>query len=299
MGEAGSDGSAEHGSSRSTNPPRDQARATKSAPLRYRLRHQRGRRIPPTYASTTLDLANIWPLLERRRIPFEEILGPVDELDEPAIRVTLRKPRRCSNTSFTRSSIREGFAVQSGPPPVERRGAPEVAAGILVVAIQILRTAREVDDSASWVAKIVRGIEHAKFRRKTMPETVVTIYGPDGKPLKEVRVPSKREEREPRPQKGRKGPRLTPYNTSAACSCRQGVRPAASSIRAGSGDAPQSRPGMIRSARIPRIRRRTKEGFLWRRSIPPRRGSYDKTARRRSPAPAATPPTSPSPAWLT
>ena len=119
----------------------------------------------------------------------------MDAPNKSAIRVTFTEPAPLFQHELHEELAAEGFDVQPGPGPMERRGAPEVAVGILVVAIQIIRVGREADDSMAWVRKIVRGIDHAARRRKIMPETVVTIYGPDGDPLKEVHIPRKHEDR--------------------------------------------------------------------------------------------------------
>jgi hypothetical protein len=111
------------------------------------------------------------------------------EPDEPAIRVTFEEAAPLFQHDLRDELTAEGFDVQPGPPPMEQRGAPEAAVGVLLVTIQLIRTGREIEDSVAWVAKIVRGIERVVRRSKTVPETVVTIYGPDNEPLKEVHIP--------------------------------------------------------------------------------------------------------------
>jgi hypothetical protein len=87
----------------------------------------------------------------------------------------------------------EGLEVVPGPAPLERRGGPAEAIELLRVSLEVLGGARVLEGTVESVAKIVRAIHRAVGERPTMPETVLTIYGPDGKPLKELRVPAKRE----------------------------------------------------------------------------------------------------------
>ena len=114
--------------------------------------------------------------------------------ERPQVRVTFERAVPMFRNRLTSELESEGLAAFSGPPPGEYRGGRE-AIDVVRVTLQILGGVKVLEDTAESVARIVRAISAAIGRSPTRPEMVITIYGPDDKPLKEVRVSEKRKGR--------------------------------------------------------------------------------------------------------
>jgi len=111
--------------------------------------------------------------------------------DSVQVRVTFETAAPLFRHALKSELESEGLEVVPGPAPLERRSVPSQAIEVLRVGLQVLGGAKVLEGAAESVAKIVRAIHRAVGERPTMPETVLTIYGPDDKPLRDVRVPAK------------------------------------------------------------------------------------------------------------
>jgi urease gamma subunit len=111
-----------------------------------------------------------------------------DDAETPQVRVTFEVAAPLFQQGLASELEREGLEVVPGPPPMEKRDGREVVE-VVRVGLQILGGAKVLEGTAESVAKVVRAINAAIRKTPTRArEMILTIYGPDNKPLKDVRV---------------------------------------------------------------------------------------------------------------